>query len=208
MSYAPSVTLKRRQQAVREALTALGVDGLVVTSLPNILYLTNFTGSAAIAVIQARRPVAAPAWVENVGLTGLVLGGIAGWGFSDWLVWGEPLFLATVAALLLAALSATELAHWLSARPLIWLGRRSYSLYLWHPPVIAAAAYLLGSAPEVKATGILIAIAILFSFSEWALIDLLPQDHLLDVVLIVIATILGWGIGTSLARVFVNRRST
>src|SRR5262249_17289550 len=32
-------------------LTAHGIDALVVTTLPNVLYLTNFTGSSAIAVV-------------------------------------------------------------------------------------------------------------------------------------------------------------
>jgi Xaa-Pro aminopeptidase len=53
MSHAPSAALSRRHQAVRDALHALELDALVVTSLPNVLYLTNFTGSSAIVVIDA-----------------------------------------------------------------------------------------------------------------------------------------------------------
>ncbi len=55
MSSAPSSTLKRRHDAVREAIAARGLDALVVTSLPNILYFTNFTGSSAIVVLTADR---------------------------------------------------------------------------------------------------------------------------------------------------------
>jgi Xaa-Pro aminopeptidase len=55
MSHAPSEALKNRQQTVRAALSARGVDALIVTALPNILYLTNFTGSTAIAVLTADR---------------------------------------------------------------------------------------------------------------------------------------------------------
>jgi len=36
-------------------MAARGVDALVVTSLPNVLYLTNFSGSAAIAIVDAQR---------------------------------------------------------------------------------------------------------------------------------------------------------
>lgn len=36
-------------------MAARSIDALVVTSLPNILYLTNFTGSAAIVVVTAER---------------------------------------------------------------------------------------------------------------------------------------------------------
>ena len=55
MSHAPSRALSARQQNVRSELTSRGLDALVVTSLSNILYLTNFTGSAAILVLTADR---------------------------------------------------------------------------------------------------------------------------------------------------------
>jgi Xaa-Pro aminopeptidase len=53
MSHAPSFALNRRQQIVRRELAVRGLDALVITSLPNILYLTNFTGSSAIVVLTA-----------------------------------------------------------------------------------------------------------------------------------------------------------
>jgi Xaa-Pro aminopeptidase len=55
MSHAPSPALEQRQRVVRDALASRGLDALVVTSLPNILYLTNFTGSSAIVVLTADR---------------------------------------------------------------------------------------------------------------------------------------------------------
>ena len=55
MSHAPSAILERRHRAVRAALADAGLDALVVTSLPNILYLTNFIGSSAIVVVDAAR---------------------------------------------------------------------------------------------------------------------------------------------------------
>ena len=55
MSHAPSATLDRRHQEVRQALAARSLDALVVTSPSNILYLTNFTGSSAIVVVTADR---------------------------------------------------------------------------------------------------------------------------------------------------------
>lgn len=54
MSHAPSGALDRRQARVWSA-AAGSVDALVITSLPNITYLTNFTGSAAIAVLTGER---------------------------------------------------------------------------------------------------------------------------------------------------------
>jgi Xaa-Pro aminopeptidase len=55
MSHAPSLALKQRQQHVRRDLQSRGLDACVITSLPNILYLTNFTGSSAIVVLTADR---------------------------------------------------------------------------------------------------------------------------------------------------------
>jgi Xaa-Pro aminopeptidase len=55
MSHAPSATLRRRHQLVRDAAVRHQLDALVVTSRSNITYLTNFTGSSAIAVLTPDR---------------------------------------------------------------------------------------------------------------------------------------------------------
>ena len=55
MSHASAEALKRRHLNVRAAFGARSVEALVVTSLPNVLYLTNFTGSAAIVVLIGER---------------------------------------------------------------------------------------------------------------------------------------------------------
>jgi Xaa-Pro aminopeptidase len=53
MSHAPSAALSARLSKIREAIGRRSLDALAVTSLPNILYLTNFTGSSAILVVSA-----------------------------------------------------------------------------------------------------------------------------------------------------------
>src|SRR5262249_38703642 len=55
MSHAPTDLLNRRHQAIRQAMTARQIDALLVTSLPNILYLTNCKGSSAAVVLTAER---------------------------------------------------------------------------------------------------------------------------------------------------------
>ena len=55
MSHAPSATLSRRHQALRRELAGRGLDALVVTARPNVLYLTNFTGSAGLVVVTPER---------------------------------------------------------------------------------------------------------------------------------------------------------
>ncbi|HMD33534.1 MAG TPA: Xaa-Pro peptidase family protein [Vicinamibacterales bacterium] len=52
MSSAPSSALSRRHAAIRQSIAERQLDALVVTSMANILYLTNFTGSSAIVVMM------------------------------------------------------------------------------------------------------------------------------------------------------------
>jgi Xaa-Pro aminopeptidase len=55
MLHARSAALSRRHSLVQEAAARHAVDALIVTSRPNIFYLTNFTGSSAIAVVTPDR---------------------------------------------------------------------------------------------------------------------------------------------------------
>lgn len=55
MLTAPSASLAERHRRVRGALAAHRVEAMVLTHLPNIAYLSNFDGSTAIAVLDARR---------------------------------------------------------------------------------------------------------------------------------------------------------
>ncbi len=55
MSHAPASALSARLHTLRSAIAAKSLDALVITSLPNILYLTNFVGSSAIVVLTRDR---------------------------------------------------------------------------------------------------------------------------------------------------------
>ena len=55
MAQAPTAALSARLQSVRQRLIELQLDALVVIAPPNILYLTNFSGSSAMAVVTAER---------------------------------------------------------------------------------------------------------------------------------------------------------
>jgi len=55
MSLAPSDTLNQRHHQVREALAQESADALLVTSIPNVAYLSNFEGSSAIVVLTPSR---------------------------------------------------------------------------------------------------------------------------------------------------------
>jgi Xaa-Pro aminopeptidase len=55
MSHAPAESLSARHEAIRRSIARRGLGALVITSLPNILYLTNFSGSAGIVVLTPER---------------------------------------------------------------------------------------------------------------------------------------------------------
>jgi Xaa-Pro aminopeptidase len=53
----PADRRAERQSALRAALEDQGLDGLLVTHLPNVRYLTGFTGSAGLLLIHAQATV-------------------------------------------------------------------------------------------------------------------------------------------------------
>jgi Xaa-Pro aminopeptidase len=55
MLHARRAALSRRHNLAREAAARHSVEALLVTSRPNIFYLTNFTGSSAIALVTPDR---------------------------------------------------------------------------------------------------------------------------------------------------------
>jgi Xaa-Pro aminopeptidase len=71
MAQAPSDTLNRRHSALRAAMAARSLDALLVTSLPGILYLTNFSGSSAIVLLEATRLrfITDSRYVESLAVT-------------------------------------------------------------------------------------------------------------------------------------------
>ena len=55
MPHAPSRLLSERHRSIHDHMQARSLDALVVTSLPNITYLSNFVGSSAIVVVTSQR---------------------------------------------------------------------------------------------------------------------------------------------------------
>jgi peptidoglycan/LPS O-acetylase OafA/YrhL len=71
---------------------------------------------------------------------GVLLFALTGWADYDAFVYqGGLALIAVVTAVLVAAAAhpTTQTARALGVAPLVWIGRRSYGIYLWHWPVMA-----------------------------------------------------------------------
>lgn len=138
--------------ALMLALWAAHVGFHELSDYPRAYYGTDMRGSAlfvgsALGVALAVRPggelVRMPSrWVGPLGWGGLVLLLLSFFlisPFSPWM-WnqGGLLLNSLVTAGIVAALADPRpnlLARTLSVRPLVWLGVRTYGLYLWHWPL-------------------------------------------------------------------------
>jgi peptidoglycan/LPS O-acetylase OafA/YrhL len=83
--------------------------------------------------------------LDAIGVLGLLIIAIMIWRtgqFSSFLYQGGfvVLSLATVMVLMPLAHPACRLGRWLGARPLRWVGVRSYAIYLWQTPIIVLTA--------------------------------------------------------------------
>jgi hypothetical protein len=78
-------------------------------------------------------------------------------------------------AALLAAGTGTARPHGvaglLAVRPLPWIGDISYSLYLWHWPVLVLAPAALGGEPSVVETALLVALSFALATASYHLVE-------------------------------------
>jgi peptidoglycan/LPS O-acetylase OafA/YrhL len=113
---------------------------------------------------------------ELLAVTGLVLIAIAVFRFSNATFF--PGMAATLPCLGTAALiwsahstRPTVVQTVLSLRPLVWIGRISYSLYLWHWLLLVLGIYYLVRLPTLAETDGLIGATVLLSIATYYLIE-------------------------------------
>ena len=77
-------------------------------------------------------------WLEFAGL-GLILLAVLGFDKHD--LWPGWFAAVPVAGAVLVILAQRQASPWTGIRPMQWLGDVSYSVYLWHWPVVVALSY-------------------------------------------------------------------
>ena len=109
--------------------------------------------------------------VAGIAVLGWAIGHFSG---DDSALYPGGLLLAALAAagIVIAAASPGLVSWLLSWAPLRWIGLRSYAIYLWHWPVIALTAAVLGNQPTSGwVWGLETAVAIGLAAASWRWIE-------------------------------------
>jgi peptidoglycan/LPS O-acetylase OafA/YrhL len=84
----------------------------------------------------------------------------------------NALYACLGAALVIWPKPRTAVAWALSLRPMVWIGLISYSLYLWHWPVLVFFRhYANGEVPDVTAAVPLAALSVLLGYLSWRFVE-------------------------------------
>jgi peptidoglycan/LPS O-acetylase OafA/YrhL len=177
------VKVARQRVALGLALAAVVAGSLTLshswtTVDRNAAYFSSFTraGELALGALVAvclpllrRVPASLGAALSWVGLAGIVTGGFV---ITDQHVYPGLLYVLPIGCTALAIAGGTTAGRFgagaiLGTRAMVALGAISYSLYLWHFPIITFAQDRLGHVPSLSARLALLALAICVSIASY-----------------------------------------
>lgn len=151
--------------------------------LPTIHYLLMFVVGAALAKhrtdiqsFMSSRPRGSRVWAcASLGAALLYVGSrpvslVTSGVFSDFLF--DWIVLVAVSGLICAAIAFAPFDNFLRTRPILFLGRISYSLYLYHALVLFSVVHLLGSKISIGASLAIAALLIVpVSYLAYVLVE-------------------------------------
>jgi peptidoglycan/LPS O-acetylase OafA/YrhL len=129
----------------------------------------------ALLAMGALAPPSSAKWREAAGALGVALIGCAIFGFSkDTMFPGFAALLPTVgaAAVIWAGTGGHgRVTRLLSYRAPVFVGKISYSLYLWHFPLLAFGTYAAIAGPSLAQRVALIALSVVFAVGSWLYVE-------------------------------------
>ena len=190
-----SVAVVKFRSAPRTLAVMAGVGALASATLMSLWYVPGSDPSriyygtdtraqalligaaAAFLLIDVPRQALGRRRAQAAGWTGLIVGLliiVLASDQSQWLYGGGFLLMAIAAVGAVIAASGpqdTSLARALSQRPLVWLGVRSYGLYLWHWPVFVLLDSQRTGMGGVGLLALRLATTVLLAFASYRLIE-------------------------------------
>ena len=172
----------RRVVAITLALTVLSFsfDVATVEAHPTLAFFLSparvwelFVG--ALLAMGAIAPPRSAKWGEAAAILGAALIGYAIFGFSKSTTF--PGFAALAPAIGAAAIIWAgsgrngTVTRFLSHPAPVLVGKISYSLYLWHFPLLAFAAYVLVGGASIAVRVALIALSVVLAFASWIYVE-------------------------------------
>ncbi|MBB3222335.1 acyltransferase family protein [Pseudoduganella umbonata] len=89
----------------------------------------------------------------------------------------NALFPCIGAALIIAYSQQTVVATVLGSKPLVWIGKLSYSLYLWHWPIIVFAKYYLMRELEISEQYFVVALSLAAAYLSMRFVEIPFRDR-------------------------------
>ena len=180
----PLAVLGAASALLMVALAAAGADPTRVY-FGSDTHIFGLACGAALAIVGAPRSASAPqestGVLPNLVSAATAFAGLAtlGWlaatlseGSAESFAWGFQL--ATLAALA-TVWAVTRPGVWigaaLDARPLQWVGERSYGIYLWHWPLLLIATAVLGEWPAHLVGAITLAVSVVVAALSYRFVE-------------------------------------